>query len=604
MKEKSHKLAEIVSELPHKPGIYQFMDDQGKIIYIGKARDIRKRVQSYFTKHFDNRKTAVLVSRIADIHYMVVETEFDAFLLENSLIKKYQPRYNIKLRDDKSFPWICIRNERFPRIYGMRNPVQDGSEYFGPYANVKVMNTLLELVTKLYPIRNCTLALTEENIEKKKFRICLEYQIGNCMGPCEGLQSEEDYDANIRHIRNIIKGNIGEVIQHLKLQMKGFADTFAFEKAQVTKEKLQKLEAFQAKSTVVNPRIDHVDVFAIDTHENVAYVNYLRIVNGAIVQTHTVELNTGLNESREELLSFAITDIRLKVKSDAREVILPFEVETDGRFQLIVPERGDKKKLLDLAERNVKYYLMDRQRQRLTKPKKTTHAQRILETLQKDLRMKELPQHIECFDNSNFQGHEPVAAMVVFKDAKPSKKDYRHFNIRTVQGPDDFASMEEIIFRRYKRMQDENEHLPQLIIIDGGKGQLGAALKSIDKLGLRGKMAIIGIAKKLEEIYFPGDSIPLYLDKKSESLKLIQQLRNEAHRFGITHHRNKRIKSALTSELDQVPGIGQVTRTKLLKAFGSVKGVRQASSEDLARVVGQKRAGIIQHFFSQSNRQG
>lgn len=580
------------------------MDDQGKIIYIGKARDIRKRVQSYFTKHFDNRKTAVLVSRIADIHYMVVETEFDAFLLENSLIKKYQPRYNIKLRDDKSFPWICIRNERFPRIYGMRNPVQDGSEYFGPYANVKVMNTLLELVTKLYPIRNCTLALTEENIEKKKFRICLEYQIGNCMGPCEGLQSEEDYDANIRHIRNIIKGNIGEVIQHLKLQMKGFADTFAFEKAQVTKEKLQKLEAFQAKSTVVNPRIDHVDVFAIDTHENVAYVNYLRIVNGAIVQTHTVELNTGLNESREELLSFAITDIRLKVKSDAREVILPFEVETDGRFQLIVPERGDKKKLLDLAERNVKYYLMDRQRQRLTKPKKTTHAQRILETLQKDLRMKELPQHIECFDNSNFQGHEPVAAMVVFKDAKPSKKDYRHFNIRTVQGPDDFASMEEIIFRRYKRMQDENEHLPQLIIIDGGKGQLGAALKSIDKLGLRGKMAIIGIAKKLEEIYFPGDSIPLYLDKKSESLKLIQQLRNEAHRFGITHHRNKRIKSALTSELDQVPGIGQVTRTKLLKAFGSVKGVRQASSEDLARVVGQKRAGIIQHFFSQSNRQG
>ena len=596
--EKEKHLKNIISTLPDNPGVYRFSNEEGTIIYVGKARNLKKRVSSYFNREqYENRKTWIMVNKVVDIGYTVVETELDALLLENSLIKKYQPRYNIRLKDDKSFPWICIRDERFPRVYAMRNPVKDGSTYYGPYANVKMMHAVLELARKLYPIRTCNLNLTEENIKAKKFKVCLEYQIGNCLGPCEALQSEEEYNENLQQVKHIIKGNIRSVLEHLEMQMNDFASKLEFEKAQVVKHKLDMVEKFRGKSTVVNPAIGKVDVFSIMSDEKNAYVNFMRVVDGAIVQTHTLELNKRLDESDEELLSFAIGEIFELFGSELKEAIVPFLPEMEfPDVEFFVPQRGDKKNLLELSLRNAKYFRQDKLRiQEKINPER--HTQRILEQMKTDLRMKELPAHIECFDNSNIQGAHPVSAMVVFKNAKPAKKDYRHFNIRTVEGPNDFASMEEVITRRYSRMLEENQPMPQLIIIDGGKGQLSSALQSLDKLGLRGKITVIGIAKKLEEIYFPGDSLPLYIDKKSETLKVIQHARNEAHRFGITHHRKRRSKATVRTELTEIKGISDVTAQKLLKAFGSVKKLKEVSEEEISKVIGKAKGKLVSTHF-------
>jgi len=592
------ELEKLVKVLPGKPGIYQFLDDRGTIIYIGKARNLRKRVASYFNKDQSySGKITVMVRKIADIRHIVTDSELDALLLENNLIKKYQPRYNIMLKDDKTYPWICIRNERFPRIFSTRNLVDDGSEYFGPYASGKMMHAILDLIRSLYPLRNCKHNLSQKNIDAGKFRVCLEYHIGNCLGPCVGRQTEEDYNRSVSEIREIIRGNINTIIRELKKKMMVHAGAYEFEKAQIIKEKLELLENYQSKSTVVNPRINNVDVFSIITDEKSAYVNFLRVVNGAIVQAHTVELKKKLEEPVGELLNFAITDLRQRFGNSSGELILPFRpAEEIPDVKITVPARGDKKQLLELSERNAKYYKLEKQKRlELTDPER--HTRRILETMKNDLRMKELPVHIECFDNSNMQGDYPVAAMVCFRDARPSKKDYRHFNIRTVEGPDDFASMEEIIFRRYKRLLEEKKGLPQLVVIDGGKGQLSAALKSIDKLGLRGKITLIGIAKKLEEIYYPGDSLPMYLDKTSETLRVIRHLRDEAHRFGITHHRKRMEKGTIRSELTDIEGIGFNTAQKLLWKFKSVKRIREASEDELAATIGKSKAGIVYRYF-------
>lgn len=587
--------------LPDKPGVYQFLGKTSKIIYVGKAKSLKKRVTSYFTKdRYENQKTAVLVSKIVDLRYVVVETEMDALFLENNLIKKYQPRYNVQLKDDKSFPWIRLTNERFPRVYGMRNPVRDGSQYFGPYASVKAMNTMLELIQKLYPLRTCNLKLSEENIEKGKFKICLEYHIGNCKGPCEGLQTEEDYNESIENVKNILKGNIREVTGHFEKIMKEMAANYEFEKAQVVKDKLDRLVKFQAKTTIVNPSINNIDVYGIVSDDSYAYVNFMKVANGSVIQSQTVEMKKALDESDAELLAIAIGDIRQRYYSDAKEIIVPIEPELeleDVKFH--IAQRGDKKSLLDLSIRNAMYYKRDKEKQiQFVDPDR--HTNRIMEQMQKDLRMNEKPTHIECFDNSNIQGAFPVAAMVVFKDGKPAKSEYRHFNIKTVEGPDDFASMEEVVYRRYKRLLDEKAPLPQLIVIDGGKGQLSSAVKSLDKLGLRGKITIIGIAKKLEEIFFPGDSIPLYIDKKSETLKVIQNARNEAHRFGITHHRKRRAKGTVKTELTNIKGISDTSAKKLLSTFKSVKKVREASLDEIAAVVGNAKAQLVMEYFKEA----
>ncbi|MCB0403127.1 MAG: excinuclease ABC subunit UvrC [Flavobacteriales bacterium] len=593
----SKDLKQLIRSLPQKPGVYQFLNKNGLIIYVGKAKNLKKRVSSYFSKNHGRSKTAVLVQLIADIKTIVVDSEIEALLLENSLIKKYQPKYNIMLKDDKTYPWICVKNERFPRIFSTRNIVKDGSDYFGPYASVRMMNTILELIRQLYQIRNCNYNLSEENIKDGKFKVCLEYHIGNCKGPCEGLQDEEEYMLDTQQIKSIIRGNINGVTKHLKVLKREYADQLEFEKAQLVKEKIELLENYQSKSVVVSPTINDVDVFSILSDEKYAYVNYLKVVNGAIIQGHTIELKKKLDETDDELLQIGIGELRMRFDSQSKEVIVPFKPELDDEhIRFLVPQRGDKKKLLELSERNAKYFRLERNKQKAN-VSPTKHADRILDRLQKDLRMPERPVHIECFDNSNIQGSNPVAACVVFKDAKPSKRDYRHFNIKTVEGPNDFASMEEVIHRRYKRLLEENQSLPQLIIIDGGKGQLSSALKSIDELGLRGKITIIGIAKKLEEIYFPNDSIPLYLDKKSESLKLIQYLRNEAHRFGITHHRNQRSKDAIKSELSEIEGIGFKTTQQLLWKFKSVARIKKASLEELESTISKKRAKIVfEHF--------
>lgn len=591
----------IIKSLPQKPGVYQYYDKEGKILYVGKAKNLKKRVSSYFTKKHENGKTAILVRQIADIKTIVVGSEIEALLLENNLIKKYQPKYNIMLKDDKTYPWICIKNERFPRVFSTRNVVRDGSEYFGPYASVMMMNTVLDLVRQLYPLRNCNYNLSEENIHNKKFKVCLEYHIGNCLGACVGEQKEEDYNITIQNIKDIIKGNINRVTKHLKPLMKQHSENLEFEKAQLIKEKITLLEKYQSKSVVVSPTINNVDVFSIISDEKYGFVNYLKVINGAIIQGHTIELKKKLEETDDELLQIGIAELRQRFDSQSKEVIVPFKPDLeDENLKFLVPQRGDKKKLLELSERNAKYYRLERNKQKAS-VSPTKHSDRILERLQKDLRMPEKPIHIECFDNSNIQGTNPVAACVVFKDAKPSKRDYRHFNIKTVEGPDDFASMEEVVYRRYKRLQEENQSLPQLIVIDGGKGQLSSAIKSLDRLDLRGKITIIGIAKKLEEIYFPEDSIPLYLDKKSESLKLIQYLRNEAHRFGISHHRNKRSKAAIKSELSEVEGIGYKTAQQLLWKFKSVARVKKASLEELEATISKKRAKIVfKHFHKKS----
>jgi excinuclease ABC subunit C len=585
--------------LPGKPGIYQFFDKSDKIIYIGKAKNLKKRVSSYFNKNHDSRKTALLVRNIADIKHLVVETEQDALLLENNLIKKYQPLYNIRLKDDKSYPWICIKNEPFPRVFKTRNLIKDGSKYFGPYTSVYTVRTLLELFKSEYKLRTCNYNLTQENIKNRKYKVCLEYHIGNCKGPCEGLISEDEYNKGIDDIHNILKGNISGVIKHLETLMNSMSEQMNFEEAQKIKEKYNSLKRYQSKSTVVSPTISDVDVFTIEHDEKLAYVNYLKVIKGAIIQTYTLEIKKSMDESAEELLMAGIVDIRQKIFSNAHEILVPFKI--DNVFENItlnVPQRGDKKKLLDLSYRNAKYFRLEKEKQQFQKNPKI-REERILKTIKEDLHLPDLPRRIECFDNSNLQGSNPVAACVVFKNAKPFKKEYRHFNIKTVEGPNDFASMEEVVYRRYKRLLNENKPLPQLIVIDGGKGQLSSSVKALERLELRGKISIIGIAKRLEEIYFPGDSIPIYINKNSETLKVIQNLRDEAHRFGINFHRNKRSSGMISSELSTISGIGEKTTKKLLKDFRSVKNIKEADKSKLTKSVGQAKATIVfNHFHS------
>lgn len=582
--------------LPESFGVYQYLDKDQNIIYVGKAKNLKKRVSSYFTKSHTNGKTRVLVKKIHRIKHIVVNSETDALLLENNLIKKYQPKYNVQLKDDKSYPWICIKKERFPRVFMTRRLIKDGSEYFGPYTSVKTVKTLLDLFKELYHLRTCKYDLSSDNIENKKFKVCLEYHLKNCKGPCEGLQSQEEYDDDIKAIRNIIKGNFKESIESFEKMMYEFASNMQFEEAQRIKEKLNILANYQSKSTVVNPTINNVDVFSIVDDESFAYANFLKIANGAIIQSHTTEIKKKLDEDKKELLELFIVEIRQRFQSNSKEIYVPFKVDLGNDIKVTVPKLGDKKRIVELSERNAKYYRQEQFKQiKIVDPDR--HVKRIMAQMKKDLRLTEDPIHIECFDNSNIQGSNPVAACVVFKNGKPSKKEYRHYNIKTVEGPNDFASMEEVVFRRYKRLLSEGESLPQLIVIDGGKGQLSSAVKSLDLLGLRGKIAIIGIAKRLEEIYYPGDSIPLYLDKKSESLKVIQYLRNEAHRFGITFHRNKRSKSAIQSELEQIPDIGKQTITTLLRAFKSAKRVKEASLDQLEGAIGKSRANKVYNYY-------
>jgi excinuclease ABC subunit C len=590
------KLEVQIQTLPTSPGVYQYYDKDDKLLYIGKAKNLKKRVSSYFTKNHDNGKTRVLVKKIVTIKHILVETETDALLLENNLIKKYQPKYNVLLKDDKTYPWICIKNEPFPRVFLTRNVIKDGSEYYGPYTSIKTARSLLSLIKELYPLRTCAYHLSTENIESGKYKICLEYHIKNCKGPCEDLQSEADYLEDIKEIRNIIKGNFKTSLQRFEALMYDFAEIMEFEEAQKIKNKIDHLANYQAKSTVVNPSISNVDVFSIISDESFAYVNFFKIMNGAIIQSHTIEIKKKLDEKDKDLLELAIIEIRQRFNSVSKEIYVPFAVSLGTDIKVTIPKLGDKKRIVELSQRNAKYYRQERFKQiQIVDPDR--HTNRIMKQMQKDLRLKEEPRHIECFDNSNIQGTNPVAACVVFRNGKPFKKDYRHFNIKTVVGPDDFASMEEVVHRRYKRLLEEDKELPHLIIIDGGKGQLSSALKSLDLLGLRGKIAIIGIAKRLEEIYYPDDPVPMYLDKKSETLKIIQQLRNEAHRFGITHHRNKRSKGAIKSELENIPGIGEKTRIQLLHKFKSVKRVTEASLDDLDNIVGTDKSKKIYSYF-------
>ncbi|WP_369049523.1 excinuclease ABC subunit UvrC [Tenacibaculum sp. UWU-22] len=590
-----------IKTLPHSPGVYQYFDKHNIVIYVGKAKDLKKRVSSYFTKQHENGKTRVLVKKIVRIEHIVVNTETDALLLENNLIKKYQPRYNVLLKDDKSYPWICIKKERFPRIFSTRRVVKDGSEYFGPYTSVKTVKTLLDLIKELYPLRTCNFDLSDSKIKAHKYKVCLEYHLNNCLGPCENLQTEKSYQNNIQEIRNIIKGNFKDSLAKFNQLMNDFAADLKFEEAQKIKEKVTLLQNYQAKSTIVNQSINNVDVFSIVSDETYGYANFFKIMNGAIIQSYTTEIKKKLDETNQELLELFIVETRQRFNSSSKEIYTPFKVNVGTNIKVTVPKLGDKKRIVELSERNAKFYRQEQFKQlKIVDPDR--HIKRIMTQMKKDLRLQKEPRHIECFDNSNIQGTHPVAACVVFKDGKPSKKDYRHYNIKTVDGPNDFASMEEVVFRRYSRLLKENEPLPQLIIIDGGKGQLSSALKSLDILELRGKIAIIGIAKRLEEIYYPEDPVPLYLDKKSETLKIIQHLRNEAHRFGITFHRNKRSKSAIVSELEQIPDIGKQTITNLLRKFKSAKRVKNASFTELLNVIGKNRAQKVYQYFHSSDK--
>lgn len=593
------KIKSIVSNLPDSPGVYQYFDESSKIIYVGKAKNLKKRVSSYFNREVhENNKTRVLVSNIRNIQFIVVDTEYDALLLESNLIKKYQPRYNINLKDDKTYPWICITNEPFPRIITTRKVIKNGSTYFGPYAVVPMMYNLLNLLKDLFPIRTCQLNLSQANISANKFKVCLEYHIKNCKGPCEALQTAEDYNRNILQAKEIIKGNNFSVIKMLKENMQSCADKYEFEKAQWYKSKIEKLERYSVKSSVVSSIISNLDVVTIVEDAQACYVNFMRIINGAVNLSDSFEIKKKLDENLQEIVSYALVYIQEKFSFLYPEVIsnvLP-ELDFPG-CEFLVPQRGDKKKLLDLSQKNALQFCKDKQKQlEATDPE--NHVKRIMQQMQKDLRLTEEPRHIECFDNSNFQGDFAVSAMTVFKDGKPSKKDYRHFNVKTVVGPDDFATMEEVIFRRYKRVLEENESLPQLIVIDGGKGQLSAACKSLEQLNLLGKVGIIGIAKRLEEIYYPGDSIPMYLDKRCESLKIIQQIRDEAHRFGITHHRNRRDKGTLKTELSSIKGISEKTSEKLLTEFKSVKRIKELSLEELTQSIGAAKAKLIFEYFT------
>jgi len=585
-----------IKTLPNAPGVYQYFDADGAILYVGKAKNLKKRVSSYFTKTHHNGKTRVLVKKIVSIKHIVVETETDALLLENNLIKKYKPRYNVLLKDDKSYPWICIKNERFPRVFSTRRVFKDGSDYFGPYTSMKTVSTLLSLIRGLFSLRTCNYDLSEEKIKAGKYKVCLEYHLGNCKGACESYETVDEYKESIKAIKEILKGNFKDSLSQFKVQMKELASEMHFEEAQKIKEKIEVLENYQAKSTIVNPKISNVDVFSIMSDESYGYVNFLQLSYGSIIRSHTLEIKKKLDETDLQLLELAITEIRQRFNSNSKEVYVPFKVDLGEEIKITIPKLGDKKHILDLSLRNAKYFRMERFKQiKIVDPDR--HVNRIMAQMKADLRLTEEPRHIECFDNSNIQGTHPVAACVVFRNGKPYKKDYRHFNIKTVVGPDDFASMEEVVYRRYKRMLDENQSLPHLIIIDGGKGQLSSALKSLDALNLRGKIAIIGIAKRLEELFYPNDPIPLYLDKKSETLKIIQQLRNEAHRFGIEHHRNKRSKTALNTELETIAGIGEKTVIDLLRHFKSAKRVANAKLDELEPVIGVLRAEKVYNYY-------
>jgi len=589
----------VLQGLPDKPGVYQFYDKAGELIYVGKAKKIKKRVASYFNKSYPNAKTRVLVSRIERVEHIVVRSESEALLLENNLIKEHQPRYNVLLKDDKTYPWVCIKNERFPRIFPTRKRINDGSQYFGPYTSMKTVRTLMDLIRGVYPLRTCNYDLSEEKIAADKYRLCLEYHIGNCLGPCKGYQDTDSYDRQIEDIRQILKGNFGSALRYFRHQMSAYAGEMEFEKAQLVKEKIRVLENYQSRSTVVNPGWKDLQVYSILSEPQLAYVNFLQVSHGAVIGAHTLEIKKKMDEADVELLELGITEIRKRFRPEGSEVVVPMELELGEGIRITVPKAGEKRKLLELSLHNARAYRMERFKQiKLTDPDR--HTNRILEQLKADLRLPVLPRHIECFDNSNIQGKYPVSACVVFRDAKPAKKEYRHYHVKTVAGPNDFASMEEVVHRRYRRLLDEEEPLPQLIVIDGGKGQLSSALWSLEVLGLRGKITVIGIAKKLEEIFFPDDPIPLYLDKKSETLRIVQQLRNEAHRFGITFHRKARSKGLMANELEQINGIGEKTATQLLRTFKSMKRIREADPGELEKVVGSAKAKLIYHALHPS----
>ena len=585
--------------LPGEPGIYKFLDGKGIILYVGKAKNLKNRISSYFgDKKQITGKTKALVKTAHRIEYTLVETEHDALLLEATLIKKNQPRYNVMLKDGKSYTYICIKNESFPRVFFTRRVIRDGSTYFGPYTSKHRTETILDLVKKLFPLRTCALNLSEMQILKNKYKVCLEYHIKNCNGPCVGLEEALLYNERIAQIKNILRGHFKPVKDYIFQMMSTCAEKLDFEKAQQWKEKLMVMEDYQSKSTVVSTSIADVDVFSIAQDEDNAYINFMKVINGSINQTITIEADINLEEDSSIMLSLAVEKIRNQYNSIAPEIIVPFLINPqEGNPIITIPQRGDKKKLLELSEKNSQYFLLQRRKEKINRTAKQSPAERILSTLKRDLNMEDMPLYIECFDNSNIQGANPVSACVVFRNAKPSKREYRHFNVKTVIGPDDFSTMEEVVFRRYKRLLDENARLPQLVIIDGGKGQLSSAMKSIDALGLRGKLVIIGIAKKLEEIYFPEDPVPLHINKKSESLKLIQQLRNEAHRFGISFHRNQRSRSMIRTELNEIQGIGEKTAQKLLSHFGSVKQIQSADSEEIKNLVGQAiTKKLLDHF--------
>jgi excinuclease ABC subunit C len=589
-----------IQTLPDSPGVYQYFDKDEKLLYVGKAKNLKKRVMSYFNKVHDSGRIRVMVRKIVVVKHIVVLTESEALLLENNLIKKLQPRYNVMLKDDKTYPWICIKNEPFSRVFSTRTVIKDGSEYFGPYTSFRTVHTLLDLIKELYPLRTCNYDLSHHNVQSGKYRVCLEYHLGNCKGPCEGHEPLDVYQHHVNAIREILKGNFKESLRDFKKLMMELAADMRFEEAQRIKQKIETLENYQARSTVFNPRINNLDCFSIISDESMAYVNFIQVSHGAIIRSHTMEIKKKLDEPDEELLEIAVVELRERFSLLSREILAPYEINLGENVKVTVPKLGDKKQILEMSERNARFYRMDQLKQiKIVDPDR--HTNRIMAQMKKDLRLPEEPRHIECFDNSNIQGTNPVSACVVFKDGKPSKKDYRHFNIKTVEGPNDFASMEEVVFRRYRRLLDENEPLPQLIIIDGGKGQLSSALKSLDELGLRGKITILGIAKRLEEIFYPGDNIPLYLDKKSETLKIIQHLRNEAHRFGITHHRDKRSKGALKTSVEEIPGIGEKTMVTLLKEFKSVKRLKETPETEIAKVVGPSKAKKIIEYYQAKN---
>jgi excinuclease ABC subunit C len=585
-----------VKTLPESPGVYQYYDKDDRILYVGKAKNLKKRVSSYFNKQHDSHRIGVMVNKIKNIKHIVVDSEMDALLLENTLIKKLQPRFNIMLRDDKTYPWLCIKNERFPRVFLTRQIIKDGSEYYGPYPSLRTVKTILGLIKGLFQLRTCNYDLSKAKIDNGKYKICLEYHLGNCKGPCEDLQDEGEYMKQIEAIRNIVKGNLKDSLKDFREQMGHLAEDMRFEEAEKVKRKISTLEKYQFKSTVVNPKINNVDVFSVVSDEGYGYVNFMQLSHGAVVRSHTIEMKKKLDESDAELLELGITEIRQRFDSKSPEIYVPFEVKAGEYVRVTVPKLGDKKAIVELSIRNAKYFRMERFKQmKIVDPDR--HTNRLMAQMKEDLRLHEEPRHIECFDNSNIQGSNPVAACVVFKNGKPSKKDYRKFNIKTVVGPDDFASMEEVVYRRYRRLLEEGEPLPQLVIVDGGKGQLSSGVTALERLGLRGKIPIIGIAKRLEELFYPGDQYPLYLDKKTETLKIIQQLRNEAHRFGITFHRNKRSKSAIGTELEEITGIGEKTSIELLQNFRSITNVKKASLTELKDVIGNSKATIIHSYY-------